>query len=163
VCWLPAILRRNTQRSPPAWTTTCGSSCARYLPTNTSFAFFPFLGIRDILVRIVGILLFSSLTFKMSTKNKFFSPSFYAYSFLKVHLHHSSEKKSQRSHRTVEMKIFFIFLLVDGSIRSQIRIRKNKYVSGCESWRSKNIQFLRIRIRMRIRNTSYFPVKCQCF
>ncbi len=48
-------------------------------------------GIRDILVRIwLRILLFSSVTFKKKTK------SFYAYSFLKVHLHHSSKIKSHK-------------------------------------------------------------------
>jgi hypothetical protein len=42
VCWPPAILRRNTPRSPPASMTTCGSSCARYFLTLPwpSFQFF---------------------------------------------------------------------------------------------------------------------------
>ncbi len=67
------------------------------------------------------ILLFLSVTFKTPTKN--------AYSFLKVHLHHSSKIKS---HKEVTKQ-----LLVDGRIRIQsqiwIRIRTNK-----------------LRIRMRI-------------
>jgi hypothetical protein len=41
------------------------------------------------------ILLFSSLTFKMPTKNKF-KKSFSAYYFLKVFLHHFSKVKSQK-------------------------------------------------------------------
>jgi hypothetical protein len=44
----------------------------------------------------IRILLFSSVTFKMPTKIFFFSHSFYAYSFLKVHLHNSSKIKSHQ-------------------------------------------------------------------
>jgi hypothetical protein len=49
----------------------------------------------DILVWI-RILLFSSLTFKMPTKNKFFVKNFFAYYFLKVHLHHFPKIKGQK-------------------------------------------------------------------
>ncbi len=47
---------------------------------------------------------------------------FYACSFLKIHLHHSFKIKSQSSHKTVQIKVFFVFCLVDG----RIRIRTNK-------------------------------------
>jgi hypothetical protein len=54
-------------------------------------------------VRIrIRIMLFSSVT-----TNKFFSPKFFAYYFLKLHLHHFfKDKKSQRSHKTVGIKFF---------------------------------------------------------
>jgi hypothetical protein len=42
------------------------------------------------------ILLLSSVTFNMPTKNNFFSLSFYAYLCLKVHLRHSSKIKSPK-------------------------------------------------------------------
>jgi hypothetical protein len=68
-------------------------------------------------------------------KVSFFSLTFYAYSFLKVHLQHSSKiKKSPGSHNTVEIQIFLRFLLVDGRIRMRAR-------------RPKNIWILKIRIR----------------
>jgi hypothetical protein len=53
----------------------------------------PYPRIRTFDQRIrLRILLFSSVTFKMPTKNDFF----YAYSFLKVHLYHSSMIKSHK-------------------------------------------------------------------
>ncbi len=57
----------------------------------------------DFWIRIrIWILLFSSLTFKMPTKNNFF-----AYYFLKVHLHHFfKDKKSKRSRKAVGIKVF---------------------------------------------------------
>ncbi len=62
----------------------------------------------------------------MPTKSIFFSLSFYAYSFLKVGTFTSSskDKKSYRSHKTVEIKIFLNFLLVDGRIRIRTRIQE---------------------------------------
>jgi hypothetical protein len=44
---------------------------------------------------------------------------------LKVHLHHSSSIKSysEVTKQNIEIKVFFIFLLVDG----RIRIRTNKF------------------------------------
>jgi hypothetical protein len=42
------------------------------------------------------ILIFSSLTYKMPAKNKFFDKIFSAYYFLKLHLHHFSKIKSQK-------------------------------------------------------------------
>jgi hypothetical protein len=42
--------------------------------------------------------------------------------FLKVLLHHFSKVKSQKSHRTVEIKVFLNFLLNYRRIRIRIRI-----------------------------------------
>ncbi len=57
-------------------------------------------------------------------------------------------KKSQRSHKTIEIKVFSYFcFLIEGSGSVQIN-----YGSGCGSRRHKNIWF-RILMRMRIRNT----------
>jgi hypothetical protein len=63
------------------------------------------LRIHDILGWI-RILLFSSLTFKMPAKNKFFNTIFSAYYFLKVHLHNFSKIKGQKSHKIVGIKVF---------------------------------------------------------
>ncbi len=47
----------------------------------------------------IWILLYSPMTFKMPKKIS-------AYYFLKVHLHHFSKIKSQRSHKIVGIKVF---------------------------------------------------------
>ncbi len=71
----------------------------------------------DLRIRIrIRTLLFSSVTFKMPTKNLFFFLVIFAYHFLKVNLHRR--------------------------IRIRIRIRANKDESG----RSKNIRILQNRI-----------------
>ncbi len=61
----------------------------------------------DLWIRLrLQILLFSFLIFKKPTKNYFFL-SFSAYYFLKVHLHHFSEIKSnKKSHKAVGIKVF---------------------------------------------------------
>jgi len=67
----------------------------------------PELWIVNILVRIrIRILLFSFVTLKMSIKI-----SFSYYSFLNVHLCTSvfKDKKSLRSHKTEEIKVFIFF------------------------------------------------------
>jgi hypothetical protein len=63
--------------------------------------------------------------FVRDLQNNFVSQSFYAYSFLKVYLHHSSTIKchKKRSHKTVGIKVFLHFLLVDGRIWILIRRR----------------------------------------
>ncbi len=60
---------------------------------------------------------YSSLTFKILTKNKFFKKSS-AYYFLKVHLHYYSKKKVTKQ---LESRFFLLFLL--GDIRIQIQIQ----------------------------------------
>jgi hypothetical protein len=72
------------------------------------------LWIHYILVRIrirIRIMLFSSVTFMMSTKN-YFILNFSAYYFLKVHLHNFSMIKSQRSRKTEGIKVFLLFCLI---------------------------------------------------
>ncbi len=60
-----------------------------------------------------------------ATKKYFFFFRFFAYSFLKVHLHHSSKIKSHKEvTKQKKSRCFFIILFVDGRIR--IRIRTNK-------------------------------------
>jgi hypothetical protein len=55
--------------------------------------------------------IFSSLTFKMLTKNNFFLKSS-AYYFLKVHLHHFSKKKLKKnSQSNRNQRLFLLFLL----------------------------------------------------
>ncbi len=53
--------------------------------------------------------------------------SFFAYYFLKVHLHHfSQDKKSYRSHKTVGIKVFLTVLLDERRIRICNTKRKNE-------------------------------------
>jgi hypothetical protein len=67
-----------------------------------------------------------------------FSLSFYAYSFLKVHLHHSSKIKTHKEVTKVS-RFFFIFcLLMEGSGSVGINF-------GSGFRRPKNIRILRIR------------------
>jgi hypothetical protein len=58
-------------------------------------------------------------------KNICFSLSFYASSFLKVHLHHSLKIKSHKEvTKQKKSRFFLIFLLVDGRIRIQSQTNK---------------------------------------
>ncbi len=82
----------------------------------------------------IRILLFSSVTFKTSTK-------FFAYYFLKVHLYHFSKLKS---HKEVTKQW-------EGSWSGSGSI---SLTNGSWSGRPKNTCILRIRIRIRIRNTA---------
>jgi hypothetical protein len=72
-------------------------------------------------IRILTILtlLFSSVTFKTPTKNNYFFVSFYAHSFLKVHLHNFSMINILSSHKTVEIKVFLHFPFLLSWIRIQ--------------------------------------------
>ncbi len=71
--------------------------------------------------------------------------SFFAYYFLKVHLHQTSKIKS---HKTVEIKVFF-FLRDDGRIlmRIQIRIRIRIKIMA-DPGRPKQLRIQRNRIRL---------------
>jgi hypothetical protein len=85
---------------------------------------------------------------------------FYAYSFLRAHLHHSSRKetlrKSKRSHKPVDFSNFFC-LLMEGSGFGAGSVHIN-YGNG--SRRSKNIW-----IRLRIRNSLEYrgPMVCHLY
>jgi hypothetical protein len=71
------------------------------------------------------ILLFSSVTLKIATKIIFF-PSFFAYYFLKVHLHNFSEIKSHKEvTKQKESRFFLLFLLDDSRIQIRSRIRSS--------------------------------------
>jgi hypothetical protein len=79
----------------------------------------------------IRILLLSSLTFKMPTKNNFCLNIFSAYYCLKVHLHNFPKIKVKKSHKIVGIKVFLLFLHDDRRIRIQshtsdkwIRIRE---------------------------------------
>ncbi len=61
------------------------------------------------------ILLFSSLTFKMPTKN-YLKKSFSADYFLKVHLHNFSTIKNQRVTKQLQWRFFLLFcMMIEGS------------------------------------------------
>jgi hypothetical protein len=82
------------------------------------------LRIHDILVWIrirILILQLSSLTFKTPPKIKKLVKNFSSYHFLKVPTFtHFSKIKSKKSHKTVEIKVFLIFFLLnDRRIRVQ--------------------------------------------
>ncbi len=115
---------------------------------ETSAFFCPVFRIRDVLIRQrLRILLFSSVAFKMPTKSKFFPLVFfllitYSSKFTSVF----KDSKLLISHKTVEIQVYLIFLLVVGMIQSRIRIRTNNY--GSKSGRPKSL-------RNRIRNTAF--------
>ncbi len=102
----------------------------------------------DLRIRIrIWIQLFSPVTSKMPTKNKFFLICF-SYYFLQVNLHQSSkDEKSVKSHYTAEIKVFIYFfvcwLLMEESESGSVQIN---YGSG--SMRPKNKRILRIRIQI---------------
>ncbi len=85
-------------------------------------------GIRDILIRIrMRILLFSSVTLKCQQKIIFFSPKFLCiFLFEGTFTSFFEDKKSQRSHKTVEIKVFLHFFACWWRIRictNKLRIR----------------------------------------
>jgi hypothetical protein len=65
----------------------------------------------------IRILLFSSLTFKMPAKNKFFNIIFSAYYYLKVHLHNFSKIKSQKESQNSRNQGFSYYccMMIEGS------------------------------------------------
>ncbi len=74
----------------------------------------------------VWILLFSSVTFTMLTKSKFFSQVFFTYYLQKVHLHQLLKKSQKYKNHDLKKKI-------------RIRIRTNNY--GFGSARPTNLRF----------------------
>ncbi len=108
----------------------------------------------------IQILLFSSLTFKMPAKNKFFNTIFSAYYFLKLHLHHYSKIKSQKESQNSRNPCFsyYFCMMIEGSGSRAGSGSGSKPLtsgSGSRSRRPKNmwIRWIRIRIWIRIRNT----------
>ncbi len=97
----------------------------------------------------IRILLFSSLTFNMPTKNNLKTKFFWLLLFegtLTSFSNLKSHKKSQRS-RSQGFSYYFC-LVIEGSGSIPMTIG-----SGSGSNRPKNIRIWRIRIRIRIRNT----------
>jgi hypothetical protein len=85
----------------------------------------------------------------MPTKKKFFPKFLSYYHFLKVHLHQSSEIKSNKE-VTVEIKVFPTFLLNNGRI--QIRLEKQPTRTEHKYLKSGRFQFLRAVLRIWIRD-----------
>ncbi len=78
---------------------------------------------------------------------------FFAYYFLKLHLHNFPKIKSHNEvTKQKELRFFLLFLLAYR--RSRIRIRT--YTNGSGSTRSKNIRILRIWIRNTEFSTTHF-------
>ncbi len=100
------------------------------------------------LVRIqTRILLFLSVTFEMPTKIIYIFFQSFAYYVLKVYLYYLKLKKSLRSHKSVEIKVFLpIYCLIIGESRSGSVPLTNGSRSG--SWRPKNLWILHIRIQI---------------
>jgi hypothetical protein len=92
----------------------------------------------------IRILLFSSLTFKMPAKNKFFNTIFSNFYFLKLNLNHFSKMKSQKGSQNSRNQgfSFYFCMMIEGSGSIPL-------TSGSGSWRPKNmwIRWIRIRIR----------------
>ena len=104
----------------------------------------------------IRILLFSSLTFKMPAKNKFFNTIFSAYYFLKLHLHHFSQMKSQKesqNSRNQGFSYYFCMMIEGSGSGAGSGSGSIPLTSGSGSWRPKNT-WIRIRFRIRIRNTA---------
>ncbi len=89
----------------------------------------------------IRILLFSSLTFKMPTKNYFFYKFFWLLLLEDTFTSFFKEEESKRSNRPVGIKVF---LTVSACLEG----------SGSGSGTPKNI-WIRIRIQIRIRNTDW--------
>jgi hypothetical protein len=88
----------------------------------------------------IRILLFSSLTFKLPTKNYFFIKSSSAYYFLKVHLHHFQRQKVQKKSKRRNQGFSYYFCLM-------IRIHICDWWIQSGSRRPKNMWIRLIRIR----------------
>jgi hypothetical protein len=104
----------------------------------------------------IRILLFSSLTLKMPTINKFLFFLLSAYYFLKVHLHHFSKIKSKKETQNSRNQgfSFYFCMMIEGSGSGSGSIPLTSG-SGSGSGKPKNmwIRWIWIRIRIRIRNT----------
>jgi hypothetical protein len=101
----------------------------------------------------IRILLFSSLTVKMPTKDQFFKTIFSAYYFLQVHLHNFSKIKSQKESQNSGTQGFpyYFCMMIEGSGSGSIPLTNG---SGSGSGRPKNMWIRWNRIRIWIRNTA---------
>ncbi len=102
----------------------------------------------------IRILLFSSLTFKMPAKNKFFNTIFSTYDFLKLHLPHFSKIKIQKESQNSRNQGFsyFFCMMIEGSGSGSRAGSGSGSIpltsgSGSGSWRPKNTWIRWIRIR----------------
>ncbi len=108
--------------------------------------------IHDIVVWI-RILLFSSLSFKMPAKNRFFNTIFSACYFLKVHLNYFSKIKSHKESQNSRIQdfSFYFCMIIEGSgSGAGSESGPIPLTSGSGSGRPKNTW-----IRIRIRNTGH--------
>ncbi len=99
----------------------------------------------------IRILLFSSMIFKTSTKNNLIK-KFFAYYFLKVHLHQFSKIKSHKevTKRRNQCFSYYFCLIIEESGSGSVSLT-NGY--GCGSGRPKNIWIIRIWIRKTDKNS----------
>ncbi len=110
------LCKSNVAQSLPYWDWFCESVTFWYGSRSGSAD--PYLWLSDYRIRIqirlrLRILLFSSVTFKTTTKN-----FFVVFYFLKLHLNHFSKIKSHNEvTKQKESRFFLIFLLDDRRIR----------------------------------------------
>ncbi len=107
----------------------------------------------------IRILLFSSLTFKMPTKNNLCLNIFSAYYCLNIHLHNFPKIKSQKESLNSRNQGFsyYFCMMTEGSGSGSIPL-----TNGSGSGRPENmwIRWIRIRIRIRLRNTAVQCTTC---
>jgi hypothetical protein len=91
-----------------------------------------------------------------ASKNLIFNTIFFAYYFLKVHLHHFSKIKSQKDsqNRRNQGLSYYFCMMIEGSWSIPL-------TCGSGSWRPKNMWTRWIRIR--IRNTVFFFISGTVF
>jgi hypothetical protein len=99
----------------------------------------------------IRILLFSSLTFKMPAKNKFFHTILSACYFLKVNFYYFSKIKSQKESQNSRIQGFsyYFCMMIEGSgSESRAGSGSIPLTSGSGSGRPKNMWIRWIRIRI---------------
>ncbi len=115
----------------------------------------------------------------MPAKKKFFNTIFSAYDFLKLDLHHFSKMKIQKesqNSRNQGFSYYFCMMIEgsgSGSFYHRAKIVRKTLIPGSipltsgsrsGSWRPKNtwIRWIRIRLRIRIRNTARVIINSLC-
>jgi hypothetical protein len=101
----------------------------------------------------IRILLFSSLTFKMTTKNKFFKKNFCLLLFEGTFTSFFKDKKSKNTQNSRNQSFSYYFCMMTEGSGSESG--STLLTNGSGSGRPKNmwIRLIRIRIRIRMRNT----------